>query len=184
MFHESINDLPPEILSSIFSYLSNSELLNLSRHLLHQGLSSSAAKERYLSHSFIINKESLHYLYRLSRCSAAASTIESLVIIIDKFIEDNPRHINELFWHRHLLDYDILELMPACLTMMKTHKVVNVRSWKKCKTCAGESPTDFYARSLRNARIAKLMEGAGMNISILDNCLKRFSNLREVRLTI
>ena len=176
----SINDLPPEILSSVFSYLSNDELLNLSLDLLLKGLFSSAAKIRFQSYYFSINRDSLSRLYRLSKCNVAACSINTLIINVDKFVPFHTNQIHQINWQRHLRDHAMIRLPPACVTMKDTHEAVGVKSWRECKTCNGESPIRFQNRLMHDANARGFMASSEMVVATLARCLRQFQNLKEV----
>ena len=178
----SISDMPSEILSSVFEYLSNDDLLNLSSDLLSKGLSASAAKARFEVFHCCINRESLGRLYRLSQCSFAADVVRQLTICTLKLVELTTEDIHELQWKRHLTDYKIERPMPGCVTMRDIHEEVGVSSWRECRTCAGQSPLQFQSHLIRTAKAQRDLETSGPQAAILARCAKIFSKLTAVNI--
>ena len=126
----SISDMPSEILSSVFGYLSNDDLLNLASDLLSKGSSASAAKARFEFFHCCINRESLGRLSRLSQCSFAADVVRQLTIHTENLAEFTTEDIHELQGKRYLTDYNIERPMPGCVTMHDIHEEVGVSSWR------------------------------------------------------
>ena len=178
----SINDMPSEILSSIFGHLSNDDLLNLSSDILSKGLSASAAKARFEFFHCCSNRESLGRLYRLSQCSFAADVVRQLTIHTEKLVELTTEDIHELQWKRHLADYNIEHPMPGCVTMHDIHEEVGVSSWRECRTCAGQSPLQFQSHVMRTAKAQREQESSGLQAAILARCAKIFSKLTAVNI--
>lgn len=206
---QCVTELPPEILGSIFSYLSNDKLLDLPKRLLYNGLSIGEASKRYRflhlrlpydrpqfsrPSSFRFLEERAYrpalanQLDNHTKHPIPASAAQELIML---GTQQSPLPNNNQFTHlvhdfclqKHKEQFHDVHNINF-MTVYHIHRLNGIQSWKDwkdCKICADVYNPRTVQCLIHALRAQATLKDIGFSPEKLSKHVKRMKNLKLIR---